>query len=119
MRQLSILLAVLFTLTGCATTTRTETTKTYTETKTVRVGDDVQVTTHDGRKLEFRVTAMDAKTLQGRGISVVRADISSVKTIGLATVTTQESSAQPIVEAVSTLSVVMGVVAVVAILAVF
>lgn len=118
MRHL-LIAAMALLLAACATTTRTETRKVYSEVKTVAVGDDVSVTTRDGRKLEFRVTAADAKTIQGKGISVARADIASLKTYQLSTVTTQETSAAPAAQALSTMAIVWGVICVVAILAVF
>jgi hypothetical protein len=101
---------------GCATTTKTETRRVYAEAKTVGPGDDVRVMTKDGRKLDFRVTAADEKKVEGKGISVERADIASIKTVQTTTVTTKETSAQPAVQAVSTLGIVFGVICVVALL---
>lgn len=119
--QVLVVLFAAIVLAGCATTTRTETRKMYTETTQVAVGDDVRVTTRDGRALEFRVTAVDAKTIQGKGISVARADVASMKTYTLSTVTTRESTAEPIAHAVgttiSTAVIVWGIVCVVALLA--
>jgi uncharacterized lipoprotein YajG len=120
MRHLLIaLLGATVLLGGCATTTRTETRKTYAEAKAVAPGDDVQVTTKDGRKLEFQVTAADANKVEGKGVSVARGEIASIKAVQTTTVTTKETSAQPAVQAVSVLGIVWGVIAVVAILAVF
>lgn len=119
MRNLFVAALAVLLLAGCATTTRTETRKMYNDVKTVAVGDDVLITTKDGRRLEFRVTAADAKNIQGKGIAVARADVATLKTVSLSTVTTQETSAQPAVQAISTLAIVYGVIVVVAIMAVF
>jgi len=122
MRHLLIALtgAAVLLLSGCATTTRTETRRVYAEAPAVNAGDDVRVRTKDGRKLDFRVTAVDDKKIEGKDISVAREDITSVKTLQTRTVTTTESNPQPVVEAVattvSTLAIVWGVIAVVALI---
>ena len=118
-RSIIPLLAAAVLLGGCATTTTTETRKAYAETKSVGVGDEVLVTTKDGRKLEFQVTAADARTVQGKGVSVARGDIASIKAVTTTTVTKKESTAQPAVQAVSTLGIVFGIIAVAGIIAVF
>jgi hypothetical protein len=104
---------------GCATTTKTETRKAYADVKTVAVGDDVLVTTKDGRKLEFQVTAADAQAIQGKGISVARSEVASIKSVTTTSVTTKETSAQPAVQAVSTIAIVFGLIAIAGIIAVF
>lgn len=107
-------------LAGCATTTRTETTVVYADKTQVRPADQVQISTKDGRKLEFRVTKTDAKTVYGEGVTVARADIQTMKAAtGTKTVQTTESNAQPAAQAIGTLGIVFGVIAVVGILAVF
>ena len=113
------LLGATLLLSGCATTTKTETRRVYAESKTVGVGDQVRVTTKDGNKIDFKVTAVDDNKLEGKGVSVARADIESIKTVQTRTVTTTETSAAPAVEAVSTLAVVMGVIAVVGMILLF
>lgn len=106
-------------LAGCATTTRTETRKILTETRTVVAGDTVQATTKDGRKLEFTVTRADNQQIEGKGIVLQRADLVSLKAVTTSTVTTTETSAKPAVQVISAAAVVWGIVCVVAILAVF
>jgi hypothetical protein len=119
MRQMLTALLAAVLLGGCATTTKTETRKAYADVKTVAVGDDVRVTTRDGNKLEFRVTAVDAQTIKGKGIAIARADVASIKSVTTTTVTTKETSAQPAVQAVSTLAIVFGIIAIAGIVAVF
>ena len=119
MRQLLIALLGAALLCGCATTTKTETRKVYAEAKTVAPGDQVRVTTKDGSKLDFVVTVADDQKVEGKGVSVARADIASIKSVQTRTVTTQETSAAPMVEAISVTAIVIGVICVVAILAVF
>lgn len=119
MKKLIALLSAAVLLAGCSTTTKTETRRVYTETKTAAIGDYVQVITKDGTRLEFRVTAADETQLQGKSVTVARADIASLKTVTTSTVTTKETSAQPAVQAISTVAIVYGVIIVVAILAVF
>jgi hypothetical protein len=106
-------------LSGCTTTTRTETRKIYTAVEDVAVGDDAAITTRDGRRLEFRVTAVDGKTIQGKGISVARAEIATIKSVSLSQVTTRESSAKPLAQAVGTVAIVYGIIVIVALAAVF
>ena len=118
-RSTLALLAAAVLLAGCATTTKTETRKVYAEATTVAPGDDVRVATKDGRRMDFRVTAADAKKIEGKGISIAREDIASLKTVQTTTVTTEETSAQPAVQAVSTLGIVFGIIAVAGIIAVF
>jgi uncharacterized protein YceK len=120
MRQLLIALAgAAVLLSGCATTTKTETRKLYTEAKTVAPGDDVRVATKDGRRLDFRVTAADDKKIEGKGVSVARDEIASLKTVQTTTVTTKETSAQPAVQVISTVAIVYGVIVVVALILIF
>jgi PBP1b-binding outer membrane lipoprotein LpoB len=119
MKRSILVLAAAVLFAGCATTTTTETRKAYAETKAVNVGDEVMVTTKDGRRLEFQVTAADAKAVQGKGVSVAREDIASIKAVTTTTVTKKESTAQPAVQAVSTLGIVFGIIAIAGIIAVF
>jgi hypothetical protein len=119
MRMLiGVVLAALL-LSGCTTTTRTETRKIYTEVQSVAIGDDVAITTRDGRRLEFRVIAVDGKAIEGKGISVARADIVSMKTVSQSTVTTRESSAKPLVQVASALVIGYAVIVIVALIAIF
>lgn len=117
----SVLVIAALALSACATTTTTETRRMYVETQSVAPGDDVRVTTNDGRRMDFRVTSADKDTIRGKGVAVNRAELSSLKSIQTSTVTTQESSPQPVVQAVgttlSTAVITVGVIAVVAILA--
>ena len=119
MRQMLPALLAAALLGGCATTTKTETRKAYADVKTVAAGDDVLVTTKDGRRLEFQVTAADAQAIQGKGITVARADVASIKSVTTTSVTTKETSAAPAAQAISTIAIVFGVIAVAAIFAVF
>jgi len=120
MRHLLIaLIGATVLLSGCATTTKTETRRVYADAKTVAVGDQVRVTTKDGNKLDFKVTAVDDKKVEGKGISVARADIAGIKSVQTTTVTTTETSAEPAVQAISVTAIVIGVISIVAILAVF
>lgn len=120
MRYLLIaLLGATVLLGGCATTTRTETRKVYAEVPNVAPGDQVRVRTKDGRKLDFKVTAADETKVEGAGISIARADIESLKAVQSRTVTTTESTAQPAVQALSTLAIVYGVICVVALILIF
>lgn len=119
MKQLFVGFLALALLAGCATTTRTETRKILTETRTVAAGDTIQATTQDGRKLEFTVTRADNQQIEGKGIVLQRAELVSLKSVTTSTVTTTETSAKPAAQAISTLAVVWGIVCVVAILAVF
>jgi ABC-type amino acid transport substrate-binding protein len=120
MRHLLIaLLGATVLLGGCATTTKTETRKVYAEARTVVPGDQVRITTKDGAKTDFVVTAADETKIQGKHVSIARADIASIKSVQTTTVTTKETSAAPAVQAISVTAIVIGVISVVAILALF
>lgn len=118
-RLLAIVFLVL-SLAACATTTRTETRRTYATAKSAAVGDDVLVTTTDGRRLQFRVTGMNDKTLQGKGVTVQRAEISSLKVAtGTTTVTTKETTAEPAAKVAGMAILAYAVIVIVAITAIF
>jgi hypothetical protein len=116
---LTALLGATVLLGGCATTTKTETRRVYMEAKTVAPGDQVRITTKDGTKTDFVVTAADETKIEGKHVSIARADIASIKSVQTTTVTTKETSAQPAVQAISTVAIVWGVIAVVAMILLF
>lgn len=111
--------AVALALSGCATTTRTETRRVYAEAPSVAVGDEVRVTTRDGRRLDFRVTEVDEASIKGKGISVARADVASVKVASTHTVTTREVNAEPAAKAVGFLALGYAAIVIVALIVIF